>query len=90
VSANEARKIAKGSLCILLPARDVLPHAVLAGDRAEVRSGFRQVATFGAPSPKDTDIVTPNNVSPYSYAWLDLRAEPWLLTIPSQTGTQGR
>jgi hypothetical protein len=37
---------------------------------------------LGVSSPKDTDIVTPNLDSPYSYAWLDLRAEPWVLTLP--------
>jgi hypothetical protein len=35
-----------------------------------------------AASPTDTDIVTPNNDTPYSYAWVDLRAEPWVLTLP--------
>lgn len=33
-------------------------------------------------SPADTDIVTPNNDTPYSYAWVDLRSEPWVLTMP--------
>lgn len=33
-------------------------------------------------SPADTDIVSPNNDTPYSYAWVDLRAEPWVLTMP--------
>src|SRR5262249_25537412 len=33
-------------------------------------------------SPADTDIVTPNNDTPYSWAWVDLRAEPWVLTMP--------
>ena len=33
-------------------------------------------------SPADTDIVTPNTDTPYSYAWVDLRAEPWVLTMP--------
>jgi hypothetical protein len=37
---------------------------------------------LGVSSPADTDIVTPNNDTPYSYAWLDLRAEPWVLTMP--------
>jgi len=35
-----------------------------------------------AATPTDTDIVTPNNDTPYSYAWVDLRAEPWVLTLP--------
>jgi hypothetical protein len=33
-------------------------------------------------TPEDTDIVTPNNDTPYSWAWLDLRGEPWVLTVP--------
>jgi hypothetical protein len=37
---------------------------------------------LGLSSPADTDIVTPNNDTPYSYAWVDLRAEPWVLTLP--------
>ncbi|WP_295797673.1 DUF1214 domain-containing protein [uncultured Microbulbifer sp.] len=37
---------------------------------------------LGISSPKDTDIVTPNNDTPYSYVWVDLRAEPWVLTLP--------
>jgi hypothetical protein len=31
---------------------------------------------------KDTTIVTPNSDTPYSFAWLDLRAEPVVLTVP--------
>ncbi len=37
----------------------------------------RHVAT-----PQDTAIVAPNCDTPYSYAWLDLRAEPLVLSIP--------
>ncbi|WP_239251651.1 MULTISPECIES: DUF1254 domain-containing protein [Mycobacterium] len=37
---------------------------------------------LGVSSPADTDIVTPNNDSPYSYAWVDVRSEPWVLTLP--------
>lgn len=37
----------------------------------------RRVAT-----PEDTAIVAPNCDTPYSYAWLDLRAEPLVLSIP--------
>jgi hypothetical protein len=34
-------------------------------------------------SPKDTAIITPNSDTPYSFVWLDLRAEPIVLTLPA-------
>ncbi|MCY1281136.1 hypothetical protein D9M68_289640 [compost metagenome] len=34
-------------------------------------------------TPRNRDIVTPNNDTPYSWAWLDLRAEPWVLSVPA-------
>lgn len=45
---------------------------------------FRHYAR--AYTPDDTDIVTPNNDTPYSWAWLDLRAEPWVLSVPAVPG----
>jgi hypothetical protein len=44
--------------------------------------GFGKWLHLGTSSPKDTDIVSPNNDTPYSYAWVDMRAEPWVLTLP--------
>jgi hypothetical protein len=44
--------------------------------------GFGKWLHLGTSSPKDTDIVSPNNDTPYSYAWVDLRSEPWVLTLP--------
>jgi len=31
---------------------------------------------------KDTTIVTPNSDTPYSFLWMDLRAEPMVLSVP--------
>ncbi|MCU0070292.1 DUF1254 domain-containing protein [Pseudomonas koreensis] len=33
-------------------------------------------------TPKDTAIITPNADTPYSFVWMDLRAEPLVLTLP--------
>ena len=32
---------------------------------------------------KDTAIITPNSDTPYSILWLDLRAEPIVLSVPA-------
>src|SRR5882724_4733269 len=34
-------------------------------------------------SPKDTTIVTPNSDTPYSFVCMDLRAEPFVLSLPA-------
>jgi hypothetical protein len=34
-------------------------------------------------TPADKDIVTPSNDTPYSWAWLDLRTEPMVVSVPA-------
>ena len=34
-------------------------------------------------TPDNTDIVTPNNDTPYSWAWFDLRLEPTVVEVPA-------
>ncbi|MHA6760690.1 DUF1254 domain-containing protein [Streptacidiphilus sp. PAMC 29251] len=47
--------------------------------------GFGVFRHYAQPfTPANTDVVTPNNDTPYSWAWLDLRSEPWVLSVPAE------
>lgn len=52
----------------------------------EYVGGFGKYRHYGMSTPDNKDIVTPNNDTPYSWAQLDLRAEPWVLTLPKTDG----
>jgi hypothetical protein len=34
-------------------------------------------------TPKDTAVITPNSDTPYSFVCCDLRAEPWVISVPA-------
>ncbi len=85
VTPDEARKIAKEAYIFNYPLVMMYRTMYLQAIDAKSKSysgGFGKWLHLGMSSPKDTDIVSPNNDTPYSYAWVDLRAEPWVLTMP--------
>src|ERR1700754_2227423 len=50
----------------------------------EFKAPFNQIKNEARVfTPKDTAIVTPNSDTPYSFLWMDLRAEPLVLSVPA-------
>nr|WP_246238021.1 DUF1254 domain-containing protein [Pseudomonas akapageensis] len=60
-----------------------LQKQVLNPGAAEYTGGFNRFRHYSQQfTPNNRDIVTPNNDTPYSWAWLDLRSEPQVLSVP--------
>jgi hypothetical protein len=80
VAPDEARAIAQEAYEFTYPL--VMNYRTMYLQAIEGDGEFGKWLHLGLSSPADTAIVTPNNDTPYSYAWVDLRAEPWVLTMP--------
>ena len=53
-------------------------------DSGQFKAPFNQILNEARVfTPKDTAIVTPNSDTPYSFLWMDLRAEPIVLSVPA-------
>lgn len=49
----------------------------------DYRAPFNTVTSSkSVATPEDKFVVTPNSDTPYSYLWMDLRAEPMVVTMP--------
>ncbi|MDE1167316.1 MAG: DUF1254 domain-containing protein [Pseudomonas sp.] len=58
-------------------------------DGPDYKAPFNQIGnTARVFTPKDTAFITPNSDTPYSFVWLDLRAEPQVLTLPAVDGSR--
>ncbi len=82
----EARAIAKEAYIYafaMLENYKTWYHQAVDTAAPEYVGGFGKFRHYSEPfTPANHDIVTPNNDTPYSWAWLDLRAEPWVLSVP--------
>lgn len=81
LTAEQAREYARDAYVFTYPL--VLNYRTMYSQAIEGDAEFGKWLHLGTATPDDTDIVTPNIDTPYSYAWVDLRAEPWVLTMPA-------
>jgi hypothetical protein len=86
ITPTEARAIAKEAYVYGFPMVDSyrIQHAYFVDTKNPEYKGpwNKLVNTLGVYTPADTAIQTPNSDKPYSWLGLDLRAEPFVLTVP--------
>jgi hypothetical protein len=84
---KEARRIAEAGYIFGLPI--VMNYAIMyeyAVDRssAQFKAPFNQIKNEARVfTYQDTTVITPNSDTPYSFAWMDLRAEPTVISVPA-------
>jgi hypothetical protein len=85
-SLLEAKDIAEEGFIYGLPL--VMNYAVMQEFAVDKNSGqfkapFNEIDNqHRVATPEDTAVITPNSDTPYSTAWLDLRAEPMVVSVP--------
>jgi hypothetical protein len=86
-SISEIKAIAEEGFIYGLPL--VMNYAVMnefAVDTkgSQFKAPFNQmISMHRVATPEDTAVVTPNSDTPYTTAWLDLRAEPMVISVPA-------
>jgi hypothetical protein len=83
----EARDIAKEAYIYGFPIVDhyrVMYNYYVDKTSPEFKGAVNSISSVAKVyGPDDKVIQTPNSDTPYSFAWLDLRAEPMVLTLPA-------
>lgn len=86
-SITETKAIAKEAFIYGLPLvmnYAVMNEFVLEKNSGQYKAPFNQISNEARVfTYKDTAIVTPNSDTPYSMVWLDLRAEPMVISVPA-------
>ena len=83
----EAKDIAEQGYIYGLPI--VMNYAVMYAyavdrDSGQFKAPFNEIKNEARVyTYKDTAVVTPNSDTPYSFVWMDLRAEPIVLSVPA-------
>jgi hypothetical protein len=87
LSIADAKAIAEEAYIYGLPI--VMNYAVMYGysvdhNSPEFKAPFNEIKNVARVfTDEDTAIVTPNSDTPYSFLWLDLRAEPMVISVPA-------
>jgi len=85
-SIEEVKAIAEEGFIYGLPIvmnYAVMHQFVLDKDSGEWKAPFNEINNdHRVFTYEDTTVVTPNSDTPYSLAWLDLRAEPMVISVP--------
>ena len=86
LSAAEARAIAKDTFIYSFPIAanyQTMHKQAIDSSSPDYRASFNTLTNSkSVATPDDKFVVTPNSDTPYSYLWMDLRAEPLVVTIP--------
>ena len=86
LSATDARAIAKEAFIYGFPMAanyQTMYKQAIDKSSPDYRGAFNTVnSSKSVATPEDKFVVTPNSDTPYSYLWMDLRAEPVVVTMP--------
>jgi hypothetical protein len=86
LTPQDARQIAKEAYLYGFPMAtnyETLYKQALDTTGRDYRARFNTLANAsGVATPDDKFVVTPNSDTPYSFLWMDLRAEPMVVTMP--------